>query len=54
MLVKLVDDDGNAIQGAARGLLDIKEMDVVAVRGVLKTTFAGSLCFVANGIYVYR
>lgn len=54
MLVKLVDDDGNAVQGTARGLLDIKELDVVAVRGVLKTTFAGSLCFVANGIYVHR
>lgn len=54
MLVKIVDDDGSIVRGAARSLLDIKELDVVAVRGVLQTTFAGSTCFVANGIYVYR
>ncbi len=51
-LVKFVDEQGNLIEGDARELLNVKELQTVVIRGKAIRDDAGNLTILANGLFV--
>ena len=51
-LVKLVDADGQVVKSDARGLLHLKELQTVVVRGQAQRDDAGNLTVLATGVHV--
>ncbi|MCG8584078.1 MAG: hypothetical protein MI757_05140, partial [Pirellulales bacterium] len=53
-LVQFVDEQGSVVPVDAAGLFDIKENDMIVVRGDAKIGDDGWLVITANGLYVRR
>jgi len=51
-LVKLVDKNGDLVKADARGLLQVKELQTVVVRGKARRNDDGNLIVLANGVFV--
>ena len=51
-LVKVVDDNGELVKADARGLLSVKELSTVVVKGKAKRDEAGNLTVLASGVFV--
>ncbi|MHB8973127.1 MAG: hypothetical protein ACYC4N_22015 [Pirellulaceae bacterium] len=52
VVVKIVDDQGRAVQTDSRKLLGVKEMQTVVTRGKAKRDEAGNLTVLASGVFV--
>jgi len=53
-LVKVVEENGELVKADAKGLLDVKELSTVVVKGKAKRDEAGNLTVLASGVYVKR
>ena len=53
-LVKIVDESGELVKTDARGLLNVKELQTVVVRGKAQRDDAGNLTVLATGVYVNK
>jgi hypothetical protein len=53
-LVKVVDEDGNAVAADARKLLNVTELSRVVVKGKAQRDEAGNLTVLASGIHVKK
>ncbi|MHC4402078.1 MAG: hypothetical protein ACYTG0_20600 [Planctomycetota bacterium] len=51
-MVKIVDDAGQIVEGDAKQLLAVKELQTVVVRGRAKRDDDGNLTILATGVYV--
>ena len=51
-LVKFVDDSGAVVKADAKGLLGVKELSTIIVKGKAKRDEAGNLTILASGVFV--
>jgi len=51
-LVKVVDEKGDLVKTDARGLLNVKELSTVVVKGKAKRDESGNLTVLARGVFV--
>ena len=53
-LVKVVDEDGSLVKADAKGLLDVKELSTVVIKGKAQRDDAGNLTVLASGVFVKK
>ena len=53
-LVKVVDENGSLVKVDAKGLLDVKELSTVVIKGKAQRDDAGNLTVLASGVYVKK
>jgi hypothetical protein len=53
-LVKFVNEDGNLVKSDAKGLLDVKELSTVVIKGKAQRDDAGNLTVLASGVFVKK
>jgi len=53
-LVKVVDDQGQLVQGDAKTLLNVEELATVVVKGKAQRDDEGNLTVLANGVFVKK
>jgi hypothetical protein len=53
-LIKVVDENGSPVKADARGLLNVKELTTVVVKGKAQRDDAGNLTILATGVYVKK
>lgn len=51
-LVKFVDESGSVVKADAKGLLGVKELSTIVVKGQAKRDEAGNLTILASGVFV--
>ena len=51
---KVVDEDGSLVKADAKGLLDVKELSTVVIKGKAQRDDAGNLTVLASGVYVKK
>ena len=53
-LIKVVDEDGSLVKADAKGLLGVKELSTVIVKGKAQRDDAGNLTVLATGVFVEK
>lgn len=53
-LVKVVDENGSLVEVDAKGLLEVKELSTVIIKGRAQRDDAGNLTVLASGVYVKK
>ncbi len=54
VLVKVVDEEGRILDGGAKGLLGVEELETVVVQGKAKLNNSGNVSLLATGVFVRK